>query len=166
MAGVGIARMSVGNVGNSGMRRKVQAVAGFTFSSLAKVGTDSQNEEIRQNRDDIQRGSGSQKRHSSPRPNLRTSKSLNCSIGPDLFPGTSRFCMYFGPHNSSHAPMGSMTTPGVRWLLVADRMVDDPALDDPENMMEQTSIYVTHGLLIESVAPNWLYSTSFEHAVL
>ncbi|KAJ6785242.1 hypothetical protein PWT90_07209 [Aphanocladium album] len=31
--------------------------------------------------------------------------------------------------------------------------------------MEQTSVYVARGLLIESVAPTWLYSTASEHAV-
>lgn len=52
------------------------------------------------------------------------------------------------------------------WLWVADHIIDDPALDDPKNEMEQTSVYVARGFLIESQSPVWLYATASEHAVM
>ncbi|KGO66430.1 Pectin lyase fold/virulence factor [Penicillium italicum] len=51
------------------------------------------------------------------------------------------------------------------WLWVADHMIDDPDLNDANNDMVQTSIYVARGILIESQSPVWLYGTSSEHSV-
>ncbi|GAB0145580.1 hypothetical protein EsHS_00006007 [Epichloe bromicola] len=51
------------------------------------------------------------------------------------------------------------------WLWVADHMIDDPDLQDANNTMVQTSVYVARGLLIESTEPVWLYGTASEHAV-
>ncbi|KAI0395361.1 pectin lyase fold/virulence factor [Xylariaceae sp. FL0594] len=51
------------------------------------------------------------------------------------------------------------------WLWVADHMIDDPALDDPNNNLEQCNIYVARGFLIESTEATWLYGTASEHSV-
>ncbi|KAL7624109.1 hypothetical protein AAE478_005666 [Parahypoxylon ruwenzoriense] len=51
------------------------------------------------------------------------------------------------------------------WLWVADHMIDDPLLDDANNTMVQTSVYVARGFLIESQEATWLYGTASEHAV-
>ncbi|KAI0097347.1 glycoside hydrolase family 55 protein [Nemania sp. FL0031] len=51
------------------------------------------------------------------------------------------------------------------WLWVADHMIDDPDLNDPNNGLEQNSIYVARGFLIESTEATWLYGTASEHAV-
>ncbi|KAG8162100.1 hypothetical protein KVR01_007865 [Diaporthe batatas] len=51
------------------------------------------------------------------------------------------------------------------WLWGADHMIDDPDLGDANNTMVQNSVYVARGLLVESVAPTWLYGTASEHAV-
>lgn len=50
------------------------------------------------------------------------------------------------------------------WLWVADHMIDDPLLDDNNNDMEQVTIYVARGILIESQDATWLYGTASEHA--
>ncbi|KAL3441385.1 PLC-like phosphodiesterase [Aspergillus insuetus] len=52
------------------------------------------------------------------------------------------------------------------WLWVADHMIDDPALTDPLNNMEQLSVYSARGMLIESQKATWLYGTASEHSVL
>lgn len=41
------------------------------------------------------------------------------------------------------------------WLWGADHMIDDPLLDDPANDMEQCSIYIARGFLIESTRATW-----------
>ncbi|KAJ3499549.1 hypothetical protein NLG97_g251 [Lecanicillium saksenae] len=51
------------------------------------------------------------------------------------------------------------------WLWGADHMIDDPDFKDATNDMEQTSVYVARGFLIESTEPTWLYATASEHAV-
>ncbi|KAI0814551.1 glycoside hydrolase family 55 protein [Xylaria sp. FL0064] len=51
------------------------------------------------------------------------------------------------------------------WLWGSDHMIDNPDLDDPNNGLEQNSIYVARGFLIESTQPTWLYATASEHAV-
>ncbi|KAI0911199.1 glycoside hydrolase family 55 protein [Ustulina deusta] len=51
------------------------------------------------------------------------------------------------------------------WLWVADHMIDDPDLDDPNNDLQQNNIYVARGFLIESTEATWLYGTASEHAV-
>ncbi|KAF2281587.1 pectin lyase-like protein, partial [Westerdykella ornata] len=51
------------------------------------------------------------------------------------------------------------------WLWVADHLIDDPARQDPKNNMDQLSIYVARGILIESQKATWLYGTASEHAV-
>ncbi|KAI0191651.1 glycoside hydrolase family 55 protein [Astrocystis sublimbata] len=51
------------------------------------------------------------------------------------------------------------------WLWVADHMIDDPDLDDPNNDLEQCNIFVARGFLIESTEATWLYGTASEHAV-
>jgi len=52
------------------------------------------------------------------------------------------------------------------WLWVADHMIDDPDLRDPNNTMVQVSVYVARGLLIESRSAVWLYGTASEHATM
>ncbi|KAK4203357.1 pectate lyase superfamily protein-domain-containing protein [Triangularia verruculosa] len=51
------------------------------------------------------------------------------------------------------------------WLWVADHDIDDPNWQDDNNFMEQCSIFVARGLLVESTTATWLYGTSSEHAV-
>ncbi|POR35855.1 Exo-beta-1,3-glucanase [Tolypocladium paradoxum] len=51
------------------------------------------------------------------------------------------------------------------WLWVADHDIDDPSWENDNNFMEQCSIYVARGLLIESTEPTFLYGTSSEHSV-
>ncbi|KAH9845616.1 glycoside hydrolase family 55 protein [Teratosphaeria destructans] len=71
------------------------------------------------------------------------------------------------------------------WLWAADHMIEcvvllrsitqspcadisclsDPNLSDPANNMEQCSIYVARGFLIESTHPTWLYATASEHSI-
>lgn len=51
------------------------------------------------------------------------------------------------------------------WLWGADHMIDDPDFKDAANDMEQTSVYVARGFLIESIEPTWLYATASEHGV-
>ncbi|KAK3934652.1 glucan 1,3-beta-glucosidase [Diplogelasinospora grovesii] len=51
------------------------------------------------------------------------------------------------------------------WLWGADHMIDDPLLDDSTNDMEQCSIYIARGFLIESTHATWLYATASEHSV-
>ncbi|KAI8211142.1 hypothetical protein K4K52_011113 [Colletotrichum sp. SAR 10_76] len=51
------------------------------------------------------------------------------------------------------------------WLWGADHMIDDPLLDDAANDMEQCSIYIARGFLIESTHATWLYATASEHSV-
>jgi hypothetical protein len=41
------------------------------------------------------------------------------------------------------------------WLWGADHMIDDPRLDDSTNDMEQCSIYIARGFLIESTHATW-----------
>ncbi len=41
------------------------------------------------------------------------------------------------------------------WLWGADHMIDDPLLDDSTNDMEQCSIYIARGFLIESTHATW-----------
>ncbi|KAJ0425988.1 pectate lyase superfamily protein-domain-containing protein [Aspergillus carlsbadensis] len=50
------------------------------------------------------------------------------------------------------------------WLWVADHMIDDPDLNDAYNNMEQLSVYVARGMLIESTTATWLYGTASEHS--
>ncbi|EPS35643.1 hypothetical protein H072_10908 [Dactylellina haptotyla CBS 200.50] len=50
------------------------------------------------------------------------------------------------------------------WLWVADHDIDDPDLEGDDNNMDQCSIFVARGLLIESTEPVWLYGTASEHA--
>ncbi|KAI1452083.1 glycoside hydrolase family 55 protein [Annulohypoxylon moriforme] len=51
------------------------------------------------------------------------------------------------------------------WLWGSDHMIDDPNLNDANNTMEQNSIYIARGFLIESTKATWLYATASEHAV-
>ncbi|KAL2014958.1 hypothetical protein VTK56DRAFT_6726 [Thermocarpiscus australiensis] len=51
------------------------------------------------------------------------------------------------------------------WLWGADHMIDDPLLDDSTNNIEQCSIYIARGFLIESTYATWLYATASEHSV-
>ncbi|KAK0743969.1 pectin lyase fold/virulence factor, partial [Schizothecium vesticola] len=51
------------------------------------------------------------------------------------------------------------------WLWVADHIIDDPDRQDDGNNMDQLSVYVARGLLVESTDATWLYGTSAEHAV-
>lgn len=51
------------------------------------------------------------------------------------------------------------------WLWVADHLIDDPDLKDERNNMDQLSVYVAQGLLVQSQNAVWLYGTSSEHSV-
>ncbi|KAI1371648.1 glycoside hydrolase family 55 protein [Hypoxylon crocopeplum] len=51
------------------------------------------------------------------------------------------------------------------WLWGSDHMIDDPDLNDANNTLEQNSIYIARGFLIESTHATWLYATASEHAV-
>ncbi|CAK7223423.1 hypothetical protein SBRCBS47491_005203 [Sporothrix bragantina] len=51
------------------------------------------------------------------------------------------------------------------WLWVADHLIDDTDLNDPNNTMTQVSVYSARGMLIESRYATWLYGTASEHSV-
>lgn len=51
-------------------------------------------------------------------------------------------------------------------IEVTDLRYSDPDLDDPDNEMVQTSVYVARGFLIESQQATWLYGTASEHSVM
>ncbi|KAF4548363.1 Glucan 1,3-beta-glucosidase-like protein 1 [Elsinoe fawcettii] len=51
------------------------------------------------------------------------------------------------------------------WLWVADHDIDDKQLDNDNNVMPFTSVYVARGVLIESKTASWYYGTSSEHSV-
>ncbi|KAI0129826.1 hypothetical protein BJ170DRAFT_593374 [Xylariales sp. AK1849] len=62
-------------------------------------------------------------------------------------------------------------TPGAilaQWNILASSQGSagfDPLLDDAANSMEMISLYVGHGILIESDTATWLYGTASEHSV-
>ncbi|KAL4949464.1 pectate lyase superfamily protein-domain-containing protein [Aspergillus filifer] len=93
-----------------------------------------------------------------------TGTSLTPQECPALSTGTN-------PASCQAASLMLHVTPGASgyfenmWLWVADHMIDDPDLNDAYNDLEQVSVYVARGTLIESTSATWLYGTSSEHAV-
>ncbi|KAI1109759.1 glycoside hydrolase family 55 protein [Nemania sp. NC0429] len=51
------------------------------------------------------------------------------------------------------------------WLWGSDHIIDDVNLNDANNTLDQNTIYVARGFLVESVEATWLYGTASEHAV-
>lgn len=92
------------------------------------------------------------------------------AIGTDLTPeecpaipgGVTPGCQ--GASAMMHLTDGSSGYFENMWLWVADHMIDDPLLTENNNTMEQVTIYVARGILIESQDPTWLYGTASEHS--
>ncbi|KAF2673840.1 pectin lyase-like protein [Microthyrium microscopicum] len=61
-------------------------------------------------------------------------------------------------------PSGSVYLENV-WLWVSDHDLDDADLNDPNNPMPKTNVFVARGLLVESNKPSWFYGTASEHSV-